>query len=266
MTKERPPAHAGTFYPADPDTLGSLVRSLFKTEGAKNISEVNPDSLRALIVPHGEFHRSGAVAASAYCLLRKRSRPPERVVIVAPFHDWSEYGLILPTYPAFRTPIGSLPVDRKTIQKLAFFSETLFSDEAHLSEFSIEVQLPFLHYLWESVPIVPIGYADIPSEILAHVLEPLVLNPDTLTLVSADFSRYLNARDAERTDGESFGKILSHLAVDPLKVCGANGMNALSILARNHHLSPRLLSAVHAESDTEGSAQVTGYATFGFIG
>ncbi len=266
MTQERAPAHAGTYYPENPESLSSLVQTLLEGPSDPFLGEIGPDLFHAFIVPHGEYARSGQVAASAFRILRNRTKRPERILIVAPLHHWPEYGLILPTFPSYRIPTGSLPVDRKTIQQLAFFPETLFSDEAHISEYSVEIQLPFLFKLWGAVPIVPLGYADLPADVLARILGPFLSDPDTLVLVSADLSRYFNAHQAEVIDRETIERINSCLEVDPLRVCGATGVNALGLLARKGSLTPRLLMTANSEENTGDSSLLTGYASFGFYG
>ncbi|MCL4485663.1 MAG: AmmeMemoRadiSam system protein B [Nitrospirae bacterium] len=266
MTHERDPANAGTFYPENPDSLASLVRTLLDAPVEDSLKDLDPETLRAVIVPHGEYVRSGQVAASAYRLLGKRKRKPERVLIVAPLHYWPEYGLILPTFPSYRIPTGSLPVDRKTIQQLAFFSETLFSDEAHLFEHSIETQLPFLQAIWGPVPIVPLGYADLPADVLARILDPFFEDPETIVLISADFSRYFDAVQAELIDRESIERICSGQKVDPLHVCGSTGINALGIQAKKRSLLPRLLRSANSKEASGEGRQTTGYASFGFAG
>ncbi len=266
MTQERAPAHAGTYYPGNPESLSSLVQTLLEGSSDPSLGGVSPDRFHAFIVPHGEYARSGPVAAAAFRLLRNRTKKPERILIVAPLHQWPEYGLILPTFSSYRIPTGSFPVDRKTIQPLAFFPETLFSDEAHVSEYSIEIQLPFLFELWGAIPIVPLGYGDLPADVLARILDPFLSDPDTLVLVSADLSRYFNAREAEGIDRETIERISSCLAVDPFRVCGATGVNALGILARKGSLTPHLLMTANSEENTGDPALLTGYASFGFYG
>ena len=266
MIQERPPAHAGSFYPDNPDSLSAGVRSLLADSGSISPPDIDPDKLRAFIVPHGEFRCSGPVAAAVYRLLGSRTRKPDRVIIVAPLHDWPEYGLILPTFPSFRIPTGSLPVDRKAIQKLAFFSETVFSDEAHIMEHSIEIQLPFLFELWGPVPIVPLGYADLPSDALVHMMDHYLGDPETIVLVSADFSRDIGAIQAAKTDRDSFARINSGQSVDPFHVCGATGVNVLGSFTRKGILNPHFLMAANSADSTGDRHRTTGYASLGFSG
>jgi AmmeMemoRadiSam system protein B len=62
---ERPPAVAGTFYPADPGVLRATIDDALAAAEA-------PDGPppKALIVPHAGYVYSGPVAASAYASLR----------------------------------------------------------------------------------------------------------------------------------------------------------------------------------------------------
>lgn len=264
MNSVRHASHEGSFYPKDPDSLSSAVQALIEDADPKDVA-LSPDSIRALILPHGEYRRSGPVAASAYRLLARRSRPPERVVIAAPLHYYPEYGVVLPTATGYRVPTGLLPVDRKAVQKLAFYAETLFSEEAHAYEHSIEVHAPFLLGIWGSIPIVPLGFSDISTEVLAHIFDSFLSEPDTLLLVSSDFSDFLSYDQSKKIDAESFDKILHGRPVEILHSCGAIGINALLKAASRHRFEFRLLDARNSGDITGEKKQVTGYASFAVI-
>lgn len=63
----RPPAIAGTFYPADAQTLAAMVD--------KYLSDARDDGLnpKALIAPHAGLIYSGPVAGSAYKSIARRA-------------------------------------------------------------------------------------------------------------------------------------------------------------------------------------------------
>src|SRR5207248_4934388 len=61
----RPPAVAGTFYPAEPAELRDVLRRAF--DDARRPSGGRPAPVpRALVVPHAGYSYSGPVAASGY--------------------------------------------------------------------------------------------------------------------------------------------------------------------------------------------------------
>ena len=264
MTPERPPALAGNFYPDDPLELERRVAALLESTGSRNPSRIDPDRIRAIVVPHGDMLRAGEVQATAYRILKTRKKPPGRILLLGPLHTGSAYGIVLPTHPSFRIPTGSFPVDRAAIRQLAAFAETLFSDESHEFEHSLETQLPFLMSLWGTLPIVPVGYSDIPAHVLFRVLEPLMNDPETLTVCSADLSHYFSSEKAAKIDRTTVDRVLSGGEVDRIESCGAVGINALNHLAHQFGTLPSLLTLSHSGAATGETGQVIGYAAIAY--
>ena len=96
----RRPAVAGYFYPADPEALRAQVDA-FSRRGAP------PMPARAVVVPHGSYRHSGAIAGSTLGQIAI----PRRCVIVGPSHSgsWNPWSLLLEG--AYRTPLGDVPID-----------------------------------------------------------------------------------------------------------------------------------------------------------
>lgn len=155
----RPPAHAGTFYPATPEDLVRAIEDSFRSPlgpgglPPKTFSEpLSP----AYLVPHAGYMYSGPVAAHAYYQLSLEERP-ELVVIVGPNHTGLGLAASVYTEGYWKTPLGEVPVDSEAAKLMVEYSGFLAPDEkAHLYEHSVEVQLPFLQYLYGEPRIVPI--------------------------------------------------------------------------------------------------------------
>ena len=78
----RPPAVAGTFYPADPVVLGAEVDALL-ADAQQPVAAGTP---KALVAPHAGYRYSGPIAASAYAMLRGSTEHVTRVVLLGPAH------------------------------------------------------------------------------------------------------------------------------------------------------------------------------------
>ena len=65
MNSIRPPAVAGTFYPASPAILNQDVAQLLASTAVRPSEATQP---KALIVPHAGYIYSGQTAAEAYAL------------------------------------------------------------------------------------------------------------------------------------------------------------------------------------------------------
>jgi AmmeMemoRadiSam system protein B len=139
MTSTRPPAVAGSFYPADAKQLHAFIQSLLRA-----VPKITGRCPKALIVPHAGYIYSGAIAASAYAHVVLGRDSIRRVVLLGPAHSVAFPGLALSCVDSFATPLGSVPLDRPLIATLLSLPRVQILDKAHALEHSLEVQLPFL--------------------------------------------------------------------------------------------------------------------------
>ena len=102
----RAAAVAGTFYPDRPEQLSQLIDNLLAAKSASPLNSQQVLAIKALIVPHAGLIYSGAVAASAYRLLKPRRQAIQRVVLLGPNHRVPLRGLALPSVDQFTTHIG----------------------------------------------------------------------------------------------------------------------------------------------------------------
>jgi AmmeMemoRadiSam system protein B/AmmeMemoRadiSam system protein A len=233
--KDRQPAVAGSFYPADPAALRKMIEGAFAA--AKPVQ--TNGLVRALVVPHAGYIFSGQVAASGYNQLDPES-DYDRVFILASSHKVSFGKASVYTQGDYITPLGKVAVDRETGAALIAASE-VFTDypEAHAGEHSIEVQLPFLQMkLKKPFKIVPIVLGtQVPSVCrqIAEALEPW-FRPGNLFIVSADFSHYPSYSDAVKVDDATASAF-----------CGNNPDAFLKTLKNNDRLDiPELATSMCA--------------------
>ena len=125
MATVRTPAVAGTFYPSRPAELDAAVQ--FYLSQVEGVSAVP----KAIIAPHAGFVYSGPVAASAYARIRPARDRIRRVVLIGPCHRVAVNGVALPTVDAFRTPLGDIPLDKASIEKVLDLPFAQKLDEAH---------------------------------------------------------------------------------------------------------------------------------------
>lgn len=161
----RPPAVAGSFYPADCTALKQLIDQQldYGRKLLQQLETVLPTGVpKAVIVPHAGYVYSGTAAALAYALLERGWGSVTRAVIVGPTHRVAVRGIACPTATAFATPLGEVLVDvdaeRKALGLAAdepLRSGTharpgapapamIVNDPTHAQEHAVEVQIPFL--------------------------------------------------------------------------------------------------------------------------
>ena len=97
--KVRPPAVAGSFYPADPKELGGMLDDFLAHAAPAPVED-----LVAVVSPHAGYVFSGPVAAYSYALLK--GRKVDRVVIVAPSHYEAFDFSSVYDGDAYSTPLG----------------------------------------------------------------------------------------------------------------------------------------------------------------
>jgi AmmeMemoRadiSam system protein B len=257
----RPPAVAGAFYPAEPRRLRDEVDRFLGWE-----PETAPLP-KALVVPHAGYVYSGAVAASAYRLLRARAQRIRRVVLLGPCHRVALAGLAAPSTSAFATPLGEVCVDLEALAAVADLPQVVFSDAAHRAEHSLEVQLPFLQAVLADFRLAPFAVGSAAPQAVAEVLEALWGGPETLIVVSSDLSHYHPYREAREIDSASCRRIVAgHADLGPQEACGAHALNGLLLAARRHGLGISLLDCRNS-GDTAGDRDhVVGYAAFALQG
>ena len=260
MGMTRPPAVAGTFYPADPRELHSML------DGFLRAAPADMPIPRAMIVPHAGYIYSGPVAATGYACLLNPDIAVKHVVLLGPAHRVPFRGLATTTATAFATPLGDIPVDQAAIRDLAALPQIHVMDEAHRLEHSLEVQLPFLQVTLAEFSLIPLVVGDATAEEVFEVLEVLCARPETLIVVSSDLSHYHSYATATRLDEDTSRNIeaLDYQAIDHDHACGRNPVSGLLLYARHHGLKARTLD-LRNSGDTAGPRdQVVGYGTYIF--
>ncbi len=211
MDTIRQPAVAGMFYESDPGLLRQQIKALFEDAQTSIISSSR--KTRALIVPHAGYTFSGRVAASAFNQIH-----PETdfgtVFLIGSSHRASFDGACVFKGSAFKTPLGEVPVDLDTAERLALASPYFsFSQHPHSKEHSLEVNLPLLQYhLQKPFKIVPIliGTHDPKTSYnIAEILQAWFTD-ENLFVFSTDFSHYPDYNSAKIVDNATIQSILKN--------------------------------------------------------
>ncbi len=280
MVRRRPPAVAGQFYEADPEALKHRIGWCFKhplgpgklpKPSARRVKES-----KAFMVPHAGYVFSGPVAAHAYLRIAEEGKP-ETFVIIGPNH--TGLGSPVAVYPegVWETPLGEVPVDADLASEVLRNSRFARADaSAHDSEHSIEVQLPFLQYLFgNTFAIVPIAMLYQTPKVAEDVANALVkavdaLRRDIIIITSSDMSHYEPHEVAVRKDRMALDRILK---LDPdglydvvlkknITMCGVGPvMTALRASLAWGASSAELLKYATSGDVTGEKSWVVGYAT-----
>ncbi len=117
-----------------------------------------PELILAGVVPHAGWQYSGAVAAKVYESIR-RKHIPSTFVIFGAVHRRMDPRHAVYAAGAWATPLGDVAIDQELAA--AILEQTaewaVENPQAHEEEHAIEVQLPFIRYLFPDAKIVPIS-------------------------------------------------------------------------------------------------------------
>ena len=260
LMKIRPPAVAGTFYPADPVLLKRQIDGFIGA--ARPARNVPP---KVLVCPHAGTLYSGKTAGIGYAQLSPGRDSIHRVIVLGPTHRISIRGLAVPSADAFATPLGTVPIDHLGRQQALRLPQVVMDDLPHQQEHSLELQLPFLQRALARFSLLPFAVGEASPEEVAEVLDLVWGGDDTLIVISTDLSHFHPAREAERIDRESVTALLTHAGpLDHQQACGATPLNGLARVARQRGLQPCLLDLCHSGDTAGDPTRVVGYAALRF--
>jgi MEMO1 family protein len=261
MADIRPPAVAGTFYPADPGLLRSEIDAYIAAATTPDLGRV-----RAVVAPHAGYVYSGPVAGYAYRLLSAQQPRPERIIIMGPSHRSWFPGVALADVDGFATPLGTQPVDRAFVKALTG-SQELFSagNAPHTPEHCLEVQIPFIQAVFPDVPVVPMLFGETNPTAVGRVLDRMLEETD-LIIVSSDLSHYHDNRSAHTIDRKFLDALLAGDRRGVLKgeACGQAPALALMTIAESRGWHPRLLDYRTSGDISGDTRQVVGYAAVAY--
>ena len=209
----RPPAVAGQFYPSDPDVLERAIRQFISASNAIPIE--NPI---AILVPHAGYIYSGQIIADAFRQVMNSKY--DVLVILGVNHTTPGFhGVALAGYESYRTPLGTVPVDRGVTKALLDqCSDCVQNREVHAREHSIEVQVPFIQVLFPEAKIVPVIIHPPDPELcerFGRTLAGVLKGKKALIVMSSDLSHYPDYEDAVASDRHTLSTIAGR---DPDKI------------------------------------------------
>jgi hypothetical protein len=201
---------AGQFYPAKKEELQKQIESCFNNkfgpgdilklnEGASSeksdIKKINK-KIKGLISPHAGYIFSGACASHGFAELLKIKKEylPTTFVLLGPNHSGYANSSFSLSLEDFETPLGIVKNNKEFGKKLLekCKSEGLIQDElAHKHEHSLEVQLPFLQYIYK---LKKADFQIVPIVISANKYEDCINLAESIS----EFFKKVNEKSKER--------------------------------------------------------------------
>jgi AmmeMemoRadiSam system protein B len=149
----RKPIVAGQFYPGQHDSCVDEINQYLEQSTP---SESLPETIVAGIVPHAGWTFSGQLAAMVFAAVKQRHEKVHTFCIFGAAHGY--FGQTPAVYEAgtWATPLGDVAIDEELAKAVLSSDAAVSNTQAHRSEHSIEVQLPFIQYLFAGAKILPI--------------------------------------------------------------------------------------------------------------
>ena len=234
----RPPAVAGTFYPASARILERDVDALLD-----RVAPAKPTGVVCgLVSPHAGYVYSGFTAAHGYKTIKGISF--DAVIVIGPSHQEYFQGVSLYPGESYRTPLGVVPIHKELRSALVHDEKRIFISEiGHRSEHSVEVQIPFLQRVQDAFSFVPVVMGDQTLELcenLSDAIATAVSGLHVLLVASSDLSHYHPYEEANSLDGrvielvEAYDplRLMERLDHRELEACGGGPIVSVMLAAR----------------------------------
>jgi AmmeMemoRadiSam system protein B len=260
----RKPIVAGAFYEGERPGLERQLNDCFA-----GITRAENEDVIGAIVPHAGYMYSGSVAANAYAKLPRA----DTFVLLGPNHQGIG-SLVAVSKDTWATPLGEVDIDEAFVDALP--KRIIDLDEtAHRYEHSIEVQLPFLQYLFHrNFSFVPICMSLSDEDTAREVGEDLAdtiakTDKKVIMLASSDFTHYEPEEVARDKDEYVIGaikeldvsKFYNRVYARNVTVCGVGPIATVMHAAKKLNARGGKLVSYATSGDTTGDrSSVVGYA------
>lgn len=273
----RYPTVAGAFYPSGAEQLRRNVEECFR-KGPGMPKAGTGRKLLAVVSPHAGYVYSGWVASFAYSEISKNYSQPPTFVILGPNHTGRGSGVAL-SQQDWETPLGTVDNDKELgalVQKNSNLID--FDETAHEGEHSIEVQLPFIQFLYKNPRFVPIcmGLGDYETaEEIANAVSRASqeLKREVLVIASSDFTHFEDAQSAKRKDELAIKYIekldargfLKEVRSNNISICGYAPIMAAIIYSKlKEGREAKVLKYANSGDMTKDYREVVAYCSIAF--
>jgi len=276
--KVRYPAVAGSWYSGTQKGLKAQIEECFTHElGPGKIPKVTEDGRRkifGLVCPHAGYVYSGPVAAHSYYNLALDGEP-EIVVLLGPNHRGYGSALAIMNEGVWRTPLGDVEIDTETANQIVRESRIIdIDDSAHGPEHCLEMQLPFLQYLYnQTFRLVPICFLMQDLETgreVGQAVAKALAGKNAVVVASTDMTHYEPQKTAELKDKKALsailkldeGQLYSVVESYSISMCGYGPTIAMITAAKAMGAKEAQLLCYKTSGDVTGDySAVVGYAS-----
>lgn len=277
----RYPSHAGTFYADSGKALRRQIEDCFLHRfGPGKLPKLKKNDRRrliSLISPHAGYIFSGPIAANGYYYAACDGKPTS-IIILGPNHTGYGSGISIVTDQIWRLPFGDIEVDSKLAKEIQGSSSyTDIDDQAHRFEHSVEVQLPFLQYIYGSFKFVPICMMMQDLTVcrdLGNAIAKVTYDKNVLIIASTDLTHYEPQEKATKKDQLVIDAILNLdekalqtvVELNSISMCGYGPATVAMIAAKKLGATKAKLLSYKTSGDIINNGRsVVGYASLSMV-
>jgi len=277
----RYPCQAGTFYADSDKALRRQIEECFLHRFGPGkfpkLKENDRRRLISIISPHAGYIFSGPVAANGYYYAAGDGKP-NSIIILGPNHTGYGSGVSIVTDQIWRLPFGDIEVDSKLAKEIQSSSSyTDIDDQAHRFEHSVEVQLPFLQYIYGTFKFVPICMMMQDLEVcrdLGNAIAKVTYDKNVLIIASTDLTHYEPQEIATKKDQLIIDTILNLdeealqtvVELNNVSMCGYGPATVAIIVAKKLGATKAKLLSYKTSGDIINNGRsVVGYASLSIM-
>ncbi|MBD3252383.1 AmmeMemoRadiSam system protein B [Candidatus Pacearchaeota archaeon] len=246
------------WYPENRHVLNETLNKYLKTGKHKKPLALDKNSklkkgqnpLHGIIVPHAGYQYSGAVAGTAFSLIKK---PVKKAIVIGPSHYVHLFDAMTTNQQDIQTPLG----------KTKTFNTDFLTGNIE-QEHSISNQYPFLQKLHVE-QIMPLMIGKITNQQALEIAKK-ISKIKALYVFSTDLSHFLDYETAVKKDKESV-KIIENLDSEKFRfidACGYFPLLILKELCKIKKTKPELVEYKNSGDVIGDKTSVVGYASFYF--
>lgn len=156
MKKTRKASFSGSWYPASASDCEKEIQAFLEAPGFQSIPKAN---YIGGIVPHAGWYFSGTLACQVISALSDpdATQQPD-VVVVFGMHMHPRSTPCIMTEGAWETPFGNIEIDSELSGRLTQnFSFNIETPDRFTPDNTVELQLPFIKYFFNTSRLIPIG-------------------------------------------------------------------------------------------------------------
>ncbi|CCO23871.1 AmmeMemoRadiSam system protein B [Maridesulfovibrio hydrothermalis] len=224
----RKPVVAGRFYTDNPQQLKQELKQFI---GPLNKKAAAPYD-RLVMLPHAGYMFSGEPCGKT---LAGANLAPT-IILLGPNHTGLGSPLSVWDCGSWEFPGGKLDVDEDLAQQLIDSGTGFVENQAaHSREHSLEVIVPFLHYLNPEIRIVPVCVSESAPKVLHKAGEAIADIIDAYSkpvsiVVSSDMSHFIKADKAKKMDSMALEAIIRMDPADLYSIVSSNQISMCGVL------------------------------------